>query len=163
MSTTYASEYQKQAAEFLTKAGLTFKAAQHPHQSAPSWSTEAGLQFYAYDKASDTRVAITHGFRYVVTIARTNGQALEFDFWGSIADRQKAIESRSKLAGKVNAPALDAYDVLAGLDASPLEADEVYAEFGGMKPSRAEEIAAFNRKVRAFFTDAELEALAEIQ
>lgn len=45
----------------------------------------------------------------------------------------------------------------------PTDADEVHAEFGDMRPSQAEAIAAHARKLQAFFTEEERAILSEVQ
>ena len=77
---------------------------------------------------------------------------LVFDFWGSIHDAEE---------GK----APSAYDVLAciGGDIQTSEdADEVAEDMGGMKPSQAFACVEWGKKLRAFFTTEEQEAVSEI-
>lgn len=78
-----------------------------------------------------------------------------FDYWGSIADTLVKFPRKPT-----------AYDILSCInsDAScPETADDVYAVFGDMNPSRAEQIARASREWQQFFTCKELVALSEIR
>lgn len=93
------------------------------------------------------------GERYPFTLTRTETpDALSFDFWGSIHDAENGREP-------------SAYDVLACISSDcfmPDDPDEVAEECGPMKPSQAIAVVEFGRKLRAFFTEAEQAAVAEI-
>jgi hypothetical protein len=154
------SEYEKQAKDFLERFGLEFQATKHPNQKAPNWEDASKAR---QNWSEVERKHVASGFRYLVTITKKDGQSVEFDFWGSIDARVKAVRNGF---GGVTMQHPTAYDVLACIsgDASaPDDADEVAAEFGIVKPSQALAIVEFGRKLRAFFTQEELEALSEIQ
>ena len=57
------------------------------------------------------------------------------------------------------------YDVLACVAADASSAttpDEVYEDFGPMKPSTANRIAEHTHRLRRFFTEAELDRLGDV-
>lgn len=129
-------DYEAQAQRFLDKFNLTLKAA-FKGDKCPPWDDSKHI----------------HGDRYRVTIKRQNRQSISFDFWNSLSDKQDGKRPT-------------AYDVLSciGSDAQmPTDPDEVVEEMGEMKPSQAIAVAKFAKKLQAFFTEDELEKLAEIQ
>jgi len=96
-----------------------------------------------------------HGEKYRVKIRRTTGsrQSITFPFWNS----QAAMENGEELTD---------YDVLACLSSEanmPTDPDQVVEELGEMKPSQAIASANFAKRLQAFFTERELEALSRIQ
>jgi hypothetical protein len=135
------SEYEAQANEFLNKFGLSFKAA-WKGGDAPAW-------------AKDGR---PHGDKYRVTIKRKGGRSVSFDFWNSFHDTQLGIPPT-------------AYGVLACISGDihcPDTFEDFCDEYCYDEDSRnAERIfkaaSAFMRKLRAFFTEDEIEALSEIR
>jgi hypothetical protein len=134
--------YDIQAQDFLDRFCLTITVAAGPSQ-CPDWSTRRGLGACAHD----------HGLHYTIRIARDRGHVLAFDFWGSQKDAEE---------GKEPTP----YDVLSCLAADigmPDDPDEIAGEMGDMKPSQALKAAEWFRKLRAFFTREECEALADIR
>ncbi len=78
MSTQTLSQYDKQAADFLAKYGVGFRATLAKTQTAPQWGKD--------DK---------HGSRYRVTLSRSNKRPsrLVFDFWGSYAETRSAEQN----------------------------------------------------------------------
>ncbi len=98
-----------------------------------------------------------HGDRYRVTISRKAGGRISFDFWNSHNDMCNGNEPT-------------AYDVLACMSADvncPESLDEFCGEYGYDIDSRKAEATfrrcnAFGRKLRAFFSATEQEALQEI-
>lgn len=68
--------YQKQATDFLTKAKATIKIELAKNQQAPLWS-----------KSGDN-----YGRMYNITIERENKKPWTFNFWDSIANKEKAQE-----------------------------------------------------------------------
>lgn len=71
-------DYQKQATDFLKKTKTTFSAKKSENQSSPLWA-----------KPEDK-----HGYKYDIVLER-NGQVYKFNFWGSIADREKEEQTLS--------------------------------------------------------------------
>jgi hypothetical protein len=141
----------KQADKLLASLGLRMVVSRSDDRP-PAW--EDGKD---HNKA--------HGIHYYVTIEKwidNNRLApvafLAFDFWGSIADREA---SEAHPAGPIPADRAGMLDCLRSDASMPDTAGEVYQEFGEMRPSQAEAIAAHGRKVRAFFTADELEKLRE--
>lgn len=133
-------EYETKAKGFLRKFGLDLKVV-FQGDKCPPWKVPCDHM---------------HGDRYRIIISAKDGRApksISFDFWGSVNDMQ---------AGK----APTAYSVLACISSeanSPTDPDEVYREFGDMPPSQAVRVADFAKRLQAFFTAKELEALSEIQ
>mgnify|MGYP001558519791 CR=1 FL=1 len=130
------STYEEQAQRVAQAIGLTVKAA-FKGDKCPQWEKPCKHQ---------------HGDRYRITL-RKAGRSISFDWWNSINDIQKGTRP-------------DYYDILSSVSSdafSPTDPDEVVAEFGEMKPSRAVTIAKFAAKLQAFFTEDELTALGEIR
>jgi hypothetical protein len=147
------STYDKQANDFLDRNGLKFRATLSDTK-APAWK-EPGEK---------------SGHHYRVTLSRTFdnfNQAtgvqppsrLVFDFWGSIADAENGRDP-------------SAYDVLACISGDSYCADQSFAEWCGDYGEDVDSIralqtfrrcSAFAKRLRAFFTEAELEQLSEIQ
>ncbi len=139
--------YEEQAQAFLKRYNLTLRIRRGPDKCPP------------WDSASHT-----HGDQYLVTIASTparrgrnpenpGAMSVSFPFWNSLNDK---AEGQSP----------SAYDILACVSSdasSPTDADEVAAEFGEIKPSIAFAVAERAKELKAFFTNLELGALAEIQ
>ena len=148
MTTT--TKYDTQASEFLAKFNMAVRIHETPFQDCPRWDMTDCKRGYHH-----------HGKRYNVRIERTSTSfpqhvplpSIEFDFWGSQHDAERLKRPTQ-------------YSILAcvGSDVNmPTDADEVVAELGDMKPSQAQATADQARKLQAFFTEAEREALAEIQ
>lgn len=130
------NEYDKHAQEVADKLGLKVAIHEAEKQTPPGWGKDS-----------------PHGIKYNVTLTKASGGKLRFPFWGSQYDMERGED-------------VSVYDVLACVASdllSPQTADEVYNEYGEMKPSAAERIAKWSRELNAFFTPAEAEALAEIQ
>ena len=131
--------YDKQAGEFLGRFGLKL-GIREGTSKCPPWD--------------DHKQGCRHGDQYRITLHRTGGKMLAFDWWGSIAMMQEGREPTP-------------YDILACISSdanSPTDPDEVSEEFGGdVKPSQAIAIARFAARLQRFFTEEELEALSEIQ
>lgn len=130
-------DYEKQAQDFLDKHYLSIRAA-FKGDKCPPWDDDKHI----------------HGDRYRVTIRRYGPQraSISFDFWNSYNDAR-------------NGKRPSAYDVLAMISSeayAPIDPDEVAAEYDEMKPSQAIAVARFDKRLQAFFTEAELEDLAEI-
>ena len=129
-------EYEAQAERFLDEFNLTLRVA-FKGDKCPPWDDHRHI----------------HGDRYRITIKRKAGKSISLDFWNSLSDVRQG-----------NRPT--AYDVLSCISAesqSPTNPDEVAKEFGGMKPSEAIAVAKFATRLQRFFSNHELEQLAEIQ
>ena len=140
MQTTM-SEYDKQAADFLAKYGIKFRASLSDTKTAP-WAKEKFGQYH----------------HYRVTLSKP-GARVSFDFFGSTADY--------KAGRKETTP----YDVLACLSCdvdTPETFEGFCSEYGCNEDSR-KDYAAFKRcdrlarRLRTFFTEAERADLSEIR
>lgn len=147
------SEYEAQAQKFLDKYGLTVHAA-FKGDKCPAWDEGRCI----------------HGDRYRVTIRRRytaetcpgrpcgdccdhRGRSITFDFWNSHRDMQEGKRPT-------------AYDVLACISSDatlPTDPDELMEELGLMKVSQALASVRFTKRLQAFFSDEEIEALGEIR
>lgn len=130
------SGYENKARRIAREIGLTMRA-EHMSDRCPPWE-------------GDSRHV--HGDRYRITLHK-DGRSLSFDFWNSQHDMERGIDPGY-------------YDVLSsvGSDAqSPTDPDEVAREYGDMRPSQAIAVARFAERLQRFFTESELEKLAEIQ
>lgn len=141
MKTNTVSQYDQQAADFLTTYGIAvdIKPAK---EKAPAWVAPGEK----------------HGHRYRVTLRHNNRPAVSFDFWGSIKDREDG-----------NRPS--AYDVLACISGDvncPENFADFCAEYGYDEDSRKAEATfkrchAFGVQLREFFPEGEeRDALCEI-
>ena len=138
-----ASEYETKAEAFLTRFGLKFRAT-FKGDRCPEWCDGA----------------CNHGDRYRVTFWRSNRRPrrISFHFWNSVNDMQTGHNP-------------SAYDVLACISGDvycPDTFDEFCGEYGYDPDSRKghatfKRVRAFSRRLQAFFSDEEREALAEIQ
>jgi len=145
------TDYEKQAQMFLDKYGMTVRAT-FKGDRCPAWAGEAGRE------NASCQCGTVHGDRYRVTIGRKGGGRVSFDFWNSQKDMQEGKEPT-------------AYDVLscAGSDINcPDTFEDFCGEYGYDLDSRKalatfKRCATFAERLRAFFTDAEREALDEIQ
>jgi hypothetical protein len=142
------TQYEEQAETFLAKHGIKFKATLSDSKE-PQWSKDG-----------------EHGHHYQISLSRGNRvvchadyKRITFDFWGSIADKEKGQTE------------IGAYDVLACIssDAScPETFEEFCSEFGYDTDSiKAQKLhkscLAFALKLRGFFTEQEIAELQEIQ
>lgn len=144
------TEYDTQAQTFLTTNGLKMRITLSDTK-APAWEDD-GKHRHHY------RVTLS---RAVLTKPHLETRApsrLTFDFWGSIADADK---------GATPTP----YDVLACISSdvyTPETFEDFCAEYGYESDSLKalqtfRRCSAFAKRLRAFFTPAELETLSEIQ
>ena len=133
------NEYDQQAEHFLTSNGVKFRATLSDTK-APAWS-DGGK----------------HGHHYRVMLSKP-AKRLVFDFWSSIADAEKGIKT------------VTPYDVLACISGDAYT-PETFADFCGEFGYETDSIKAlqtfrrcnaFAKRLRAFFTAAELEQLQEI-
>ncbi len=140
------SKYDLQAESFLEKNNVKFRATLTDGKT-PLW----------YDGKP-------HGHHFRVTLSKAKpfqwkSARITFDFWSSIADREKGIKTVS------------AYSVLACLASDSYCADtfkDFCADYGYEEDSRKAEktfkaCRKMAHKLREFFTSKELEQLQEIQ
>ena len=146
-------DYEKQATDFLTRHGLKLRAT-FKGDRCPPWAGDPGRKVGGECPDCGT----IHGARYRVTIWRQGGGRLTFDFWNSLQDSQDGTTPT-------------AYDVLACISGdyyTPETCEEFCGEYGEDTDSRKalalfRRCDRFARRLRAFFTEAEAEALGEIQ
>ena len=145
MTTQVENEYDVQARKFLATHKLTLRMEQNCKKKGdicPPW--EEGQ--------------CVHGDRYRVTIRRTTKtenlpRSLSFNFWNSLHDIKAELPLRP-------------YTVLACMasDATmPTDPDELIAELGPMKVAQALACVKAAKRLQAFFSEAEIDALREIQ
>jgi hypothetical protein len=136
---TTPNEYDTQAEQFLTSNGIKFRATLSDTK-APAWGDNG-----------------KHGHHYRVTLSKPAAR-LTFDFWSSIADAEKGIKT------------VRPYSVLACISGDAYT-PETFADFCGEYGYESDSIkalqtfrrcSAFAKRLRAFFTEAELEQLQEI-
>ena len=135
------TDYNQQAADFLTRNGIKFRSVLSDTKRAP-WQ----------------KMGCTDSHHYRVTLSKP-GKRVAFDFWDSIQNRRDGIRE------------LSAYSVLACISGD-VHCPETFADFcseyGYDTDSRSAEqtfrrCLAFSRKLRAFFTEKEIQELSEIQ
>ena len=141
------SEYEEQAHQFLVHYNLTLSIRRGPDKCPP------------WDDSSHT-----HGDHYLITIRSAPARrgrnpespglmSVSFPFWNSLNDR-------------ANGKSPTDYDILSCVSSdaqSPTDPDEVAEEYGEIKPSIAIAVAERAKELQEFFTELELDALAEIQ
>jgi len=140
---TTPSEYDTQAEQFLTSNGIKFRATLSDTKT-PAWSDNG-----------------KHGHHYRVTLSKGNPAParLTFDFWSSIKDAEDGIQT------------VTPYSVLACISGdtnTPETFADFCAEYGYEQDSikalqTFRRCSAFSKRLRAFFTESEIEQLAEIQ
>ena len=148
------SVYDKQAQDFLDKFGLAISRRAHSCMVCPPWT--------ACDKEKTglcPKCGTTHGNPYLIKITRNlkPSEVLDFYFWGSYNDAKKG-KSPSK------------YSILSSIGGDSVIPETFHDfcwEFGYNEDSRRdysnwERCSKFAKKLRAFFTADELEALREI-
>jgi len=152
------SHYDLEVEAVCERLGLVVKTQRLVPGECPTWDREKCKKGWH-----------VHGWHYRATVARkptkpcpwtcnrneicTHFQSISFDFWNSQHDREKGWHPR-------------AYDILSCISgdlSAPTDPDEVVQEYGDMPPSQAVAVAEFARKLQAFFTEAEKQALSEIQ
>ena len=144
---TEISEYEKQACDFLHRNRITIAIVLSGTKTAP-WDSGAD------DGVSDSR----NHYKVTLQKGRTGSKRLTFDFWGSQADKEKGQDPT-------------AYDVLACISSDgqcPETFRDFCADYGYDQDSRKAEqsfrkCSAFAKKLRAFFTEEEIEQLSEIR
>lgn len=146
-----ASQYDKQAADFLTKNGVKIRITLSDSKTL-AWSEDG-----------------KHGHHYRVTLSKSGkskpypakmgiGARLTFDFWDSISAMEKGEDP-------------SAYDVLACISSDSYCADS-FADFCSEMGESEDSIkalqtfrrcSAFAKRLRAFFSESELAQLQEIR
>lgn len=173
------SSYDTQAADFLAKHGLKLSLKQGTKECPWSHEGKSG-NHYVVTILKDIRSSEPE-----------KGGRIAFDFWGSIADREALEKAKSSLARcqayehdvamrtesirqherAIKEATPSAYGVLACISGDvhcPNTFQEFCDEFGYDEDSRKAEkqfkaCHAFAQKLRAFFTEQEIEELSEIQ
>lgn len=154
------TDYHKQAQDFLDRFKIDFRATLSDSKTAP-WRD--GQPNHEHGEPHHYRVTLSRPNSVITRRTATqsfNGpKRLTFDFWGSIADME---------AGKTE---IAPYDVLACISSDSTE----YLNFEGWCGDMGYETDSikalqtyrrcdrFAKRLRAFFTAEELEALAEIR
>ena len=137
------SKYAEQAENFLKVNNLQFRATQTAANACPPWDDERHI----------------HGDEYQITISRKGVSGrLSFRFWNSLNDVQNGNEP-------------NAYDVLSCVSSeayTPETFRDFCAEYGYDEDSRKAEKTfkradRFAHRIRAFFSEKELEAVSEIR
>lgn len=137
------SEYDEQAESFLNAHNLRFRAVQHA-DTCPPWTKCPPC---------------IHGDRYRITISRKDGGRISFDFWNSLRDQQDGVTT---------VPAYAALSCISN-DAYTADTFQGFCEGVGYDEDSREveqtwkRCNKFAKRLRAFFSESELEELAEIQ
>lgn len=180
------SKYEENAIRIANEIGIEIKSCYQGGQ-CPEWSSpNPEGRRYCEDCSN------VHGDKYRITIKRkgARGQAasLSFDYWASWASCNKTVrELRAMKHSDIQKLGLaltsgllhehdnkvvkirhkpSDYDILACISGDMFGStnpDEIYEEFGAMKPSQTLRIAEHNRKVQAFFTEDEKQKIANVE
>lgn len=151
-----ATGYESQAQAFLDRFGIKFRATLSDSKVAPWSDSEHSLCGSKAEKSRHHyRVCLSKG---VKSPSYRMSSRLVFDFWSSIADAEKGIET------------VTPYAVLSCISSDVHCADtfkDFCAEFGESEDSIKalqtwRRCAAFSKRLKAFFTSEEIEALQKI-
>jgi hypothetical protein len=141
------NQYTEQANQFLTRNGIKFRATLSDSKT-PAWK--------AGGEKSGHHYRVTLSSNHVT--GPNHARRITFDFWGSIADAEKGQTEVST------------YDVLACISGDvncPDTFKDFCAEYGDNEDSikalqTFRRCNSFSKRLRAFFTQAEIEQLSEI-
>lgn len=156
MNTQTISEYDQQARDFLLTNCMAIKQEKGSKQSP--WAKECPSGHH-YRVTIYRKDQYRKGAMVPDTEANDNPSGrVSFDFWGSVNDRKNGVDP-------------SAYDVLSCISGDvhcPLTFEDYCSEYGADEDSRKAEATfkrclAFSKKLQAFFTEGELEELAEIR
>ena len=147
------SEYDDKAEAFLAKFALKVRTVHHG-DCCPKWDSTQERSGHR----GCPQYGTIHGDRYRVTISRKGGGRVSFDFWNSLSAQQSGED-------------VTAYDVLACISSKaycPDSFEDFCGEYGYEQDSRKalatfKRCAAFAERLRAFFSEDELEALSDIR
>lgn len=150
------SEYEKQGRAFLDKFHITFKAT-WKGDKCPPW-VDMNLKKANGDCPNCRHI---HGDRFQVTMSRRQPKraTLSFSFWNSF---------HAKMEGSTE---LDAYHVLSAIS-NDVNCPDTFEDFCSGYDYDADSIAAFKtfkrcaslaKRLQAFFSEEEQDALGEIQ
>lgn len=151
------TQTDKQAQSFLDKFGIKFRATLSDSKVAPWAMREKPFK----SEPHHFRVTLSKGRpctpEYTGNVC--SACRLTFDFWSSVADAEKGIKT------------VDAYSVLACIsgDVNCPETFEDFCSEYGYEPDSIKSLqtfrrcSAFGKRLRAFFTPEEAEALGEIR
>lgn len=149
-------DYEAQAQAFLDRFQIKFRATLSDSKVAPWSDSEHSL---CGSKAEESR----HHFR--VTLSKDNREyyhkagRVTFDFWASIANAEKGIKT------------VTPYDVLSCISVN-VHCEDGFLEWCDNMGYERDSIkalqtyrrcSAFSKRLQAFFTSEEIEALCEIQ
>lgn len=182
------SAYEKNALRIAEEISIEIRTCYQGGQ-CPEWGASRDAR---RDRHACEDCGGVHGDKYRVTIKRKGkgpgAPNLSFDYWASWASCNKTVrelramkhseirelgialygsllhEHDSKTVKVKHKPSY--YDILACLSFEVFgstDPDAIYEEFGEMKPSQALRIAEHNRKVQAFFTEAERLKIADVE
>lgn len=155
-----ATDYHKQAQDFLDKHGLTFTAKKVGNgyitpgkKHCPPWGNG---DWERRPPEGCHNCGSVHGHKYAVTIAANGRKPFKFDFWDSYANRDRNT--------------ITPYDALACISGDVTCPDTFSAfcsELGFCEDSRRDfamyqRVLRFAAKAKAFFTEEELSDLSEI-
>lgn len=185
------SEYTEQAEKFMLDAGLEFRAV-YVGEDCPAYCGDAAKDRAMSDIGKFPRRTHIHGNHYRVTLSRKDRGHFTIDFWNSYSDEEENFFSSGYHIGEVENTAdkywdkyrvnrkypggprnrkkiiPTPYDVLACLTKyDPGTFENFCGEYGYDEGSRKAEgvyhaVVKEYKKVRAFFSDAELKLLEEI-
>lgn len=164
-----ATDYEKQAIDFLNEAGVTFEA-KLADQTCPNWGE------CKPSRLNGVIIPHSHGLKYDITLSR-KGKSFKIPFWTSQMDSYNADTLKLK---SFNQSTLDrvtkaikptAYSVLACLSGSIDEHQQTFQEFcdsfgydtDSIKAKGTyEAICDESRALARFFTSEELDKLRDI-
>lgn len=172
------SEYEQQANDFLTAAGLEFRAVL-VGSDCPRYCPDAEADREMDKVDTFPRRSHIHGKHYRATFSKAGRGHISFDFWNSYADEEQnyfvthrafwgADDRLTRQYRGKKRTQVTAYSVLACLQKNdPGSLEDFCGDFGYDTDSRrAEEtyraVVEEWRKVRRFFTAAEMEQLQQI-
>lgn len=156
--------YEEQAKDFLKHCGVIFYAVKAVPQKFPLWAEDGkhgihwSITLAKIDKTKQLDfIGRYRDMRHAIT------KEIEFSFWGSIHDKEKA---RHRMSGIDRKPC--AYDVLAGIYYPSVDFKDFCDSFGydndSIKALKTfKEVEILNSKIESIFSGKELRKLSEIQ
>jgi hypothetical protein len=152
------TDYEKQAQDFLNEFGIKFRATLADSKPSP-WRGERDTTEPHHYRVTLSKAKPIYRLYEEIAEQPKFVHRLTFDFWSSIADAEKGIKTvtaysvLASISGDVNCPeTFKDFCVEYGYGSDSINALQTFRR-----------CASFGKRLRAFFTQSEIEKLQEIQ